>query len=134
MAAQPAEYAGAVSQPPQGPHDPVEGSFPLQPYRPSMELDPEMRKRALERIEARQEWRQHATVYALVMTLLTVIWLVTSGIGTYFWPVWPMMGWGMGVALHGASLVLDKEPTEEEIAAEAAKLRKRLGRPDHPED
>ena len=99
-----------------------------------MELDPEMRKRALERIEARQAWRQHFTVYALIMTLLTVIWLVTGGIGTYFWPVWPMMGWVVGVAIHGASLVLDKEPTEKEIADEAAKLRKRLGRPDHPED
>ncbi len=123
-----------VTQPPDGPHDPVEGSFPLQPYRPSTELDPEMRKRALARIEQRKEFRQHLSIYLIIMTMLTLIWLVTSGWGEYFWPIWPMMGWGVGVAIHGASLALDKEPTEKEIAEEAARLRKRLGRPDHPED
>ncbi|ANS80526.1 putative tRNA synthetases class I [Serinicoccus hydrothermalis] len=123
-----------MSQPPQGPTDPVEGNFPLQPYRPSTELDPEMRKRALAKIEARQEWRQHFMMYALIMGLLTLIWLVSGGFGEYFWPIWPMMGWGIGVAIHGASLTFDREPTEKEIAEEAAKLRKRLGRPDHPED
>ncbi|WP_151526213.1 2TM domain-containing protein [Serinicoccus kebangsaanensis] len=123
-----------MTQPPDGPHDPVEGSFPLQPYRPSTELDPEMRKRALARIEQRKEFRQHLSIYLIIMTMLTLIWLVTSGWGEYFWPIWPMMGWGVGVAIHGASLALDKEPTEKEIAEEAARLRKRLGRPDHPED
>ncbi|OLT45104.1 hypothetical protein BJF86_10510 [Serinicoccus sp. CNJ-927] len=93
-----------------------------------------MRKRALAKIEARKEFTLHLAVYWIVMTLLVLIWLVTSGWGEYFWPIWPMMGWGVGVAIHGASLAIDKEPTEKEIADEAAKLRKRLGRPDHPED
>ncbi|GAA4883039.1 hypothetical protein GCM10025788_23440 [Serinicoccus chungangensis] len=126
------EYAGTVSQPPQGPHDPVGGSFPLQPYRPHTELDPEMRERALQRLQQRKEFAQHLSVYLIVMTLLTAIWLVT-GRG-YYWPVWPMMGWGVGVAIHATTLRLDREPTEAQIAEEAARLRRRLGRPDHPED
>jgi hypothetical protein len=32
------------------------------------------------------------------MALLWVIWLIT-GAG-YPWPVWPMLGWGIGVAGH----------------------------------
>ena len=36
--------------------------------------------------------------YLAVMALLWVIWLVT-GAG-YPWPVWPMLGWGIGVAGH----------------------------------
>ncbi len=44
--------------------------------------------------------RTHAIVYALVMAFLVVIWLVTSP-GGYFWPVWPMVGWGFGLAMHG---------------------------------
>jgi hypothetical protein len=36
--------------------------------------------------------------YLAVIALLWVIWLVT-GAG-YPWPVWPMLGWGVGVASH----------------------------------
>jgi Domain of unknown function (DUF1707)/2TM domain len=36
--------------------------------------------------------------YLAVMALLWLIWLVT-GAG-YPWPVWPMLGWGIGVAGH----------------------------------
>lgn len=125
-----------MSTPLPGPGDPVGDptSGPLQPYRPSAELDPEMRQRALQRLEAKKEFRQHLAVYACVMALLVGIWIVTGGLGSYFWPIWPMMGWGVGVAIHGSTLALDKEPSEAQIAAEASRLRKRLGRPDHPED
>jgi len=36
--------------------------------------------------------------YLAVIALLWLIWLVT-GAG-YPWPVWPMLGWGLGVAGH----------------------------------
>jgi hypothetical protein len=36
--------------------------------------------------------------YLAVMALLWLIWLVT-GAG-YPWPIWPMLGWGIGVAGH----------------------------------
>jgi Domain of unknown function (DUF1707)/2TM domain len=36
--------------------------------------------------------------YLAVMALLWLVWLVT-GAG-YPWPVWPMLGWGIGVAGH----------------------------------
>lgn len=93
-----------------------------------------MRKRALKRIQARRAFTRHATVYALVMTLLVIIWVMSGG--GYFWPVWPAAGWGFGLAMHGASLRWDREPTEEEIAAEAATLRrKRRGQPlEGPQD
>jgi Domain of unknown function (DUF1707)/2TM domain len=35
--------------------------------------------------------------YLAVMALLWLIWLVTSP-GGYPWPIWPMLGWGLGVA------------------------------------
>ena len=38
--------------------------------------------------------------YLAVIALLWVIWLVT-GAG-YPWPIWPMLGWGVGVAGHHA--------------------------------
>ena len=36
--------------------------------------------------------------YLAVMALLWLVWLVT-GAG-YPWPIWPMLGWGIGVAGH----------------------------------
>jgi uncharacterized protein DUF1707/2TM domain-containing protein len=41
----------------------------------------------------------HFRVYVAVQLLLVAIWALT-GAG-YFWPIWPFMGWGIGVALHG---------------------------------
>jgi len=35
--------------------------------------------------------------YLAVMALLVAIWVVT-GAG-YFWPVWPMLGWGLALAM-----------------------------------
>lgn len=121
-----------MSQPVDGPHDPMDTPFPLQPYRPSTELDPELRQRALKRLAQRKEFVQHLSIYGIIMALLVGIWLVTGM--DYFWPIWPMMGWGVGVASHGLTLRMDREPTEAEIAEEATRLRRRLGRPDHPED
>lgn len=106
---------------------------PLPSYRPPTELDPEMRKRALQRIENRRAFTTHLAVYAIVMVFLVTIWLVTSGLSTYFWPIWPMLGWGLGLALHGGSLLWDRPPTEQQIADEAAKIRQRLGH-DIPHD
>jgi len=47
----------------------------------------------------RRSLRSHAGSYFLVMGLLVAIWLLTSP-GHYFWPIWPMLGWGIGLASH----------------------------------
>jgi hypothetical protein len=53
------------------------------------------------RAERREQgFRAHATSYLLVMVMLVAIWLLTTP-GGYFWPVWPMLGWGIGLASHG---------------------------------
>ena len=47
----------------------------------------------------RRTLQTHAVVYALVMALLVFIWLTTGA--NYFWPQWPIVGWGLILALHG---------------------------------
>jgi hypothetical protein len=42
---------------------------------------------------------EHLRVYLAVQALLIAIWAVT-GAG-YFWPIWPLLGWGIGVVVHG---------------------------------
>lgn len=48
---------------------------------------------------AQLAFRLHLIVYLAVSALMIVIWMV-AGAGT-FWPVWPVVGWGLGVAAHG---------------------------------
>jgi hypothetical protein len=43
----------------------------------------------------RQRDRSHERAYLSTMLLLVIIWALT-GAG-YFWPIWPMLGWGIGV-------------------------------------
>jgi hypothetical protein len=45
------------------------------------------------------DFRDHLRTFLAVQLLLLGIWAVT-GAG-YFWPIWPFMGWGFGVLVHG---------------------------------
>jgi class 3 adenylate cyclase len=48
----------------------------------------------------RQSFKINLTLYVLVNVLLIGIWAASGG--GYFWPVWPILGWGIGVAGHAA--------------------------------
>lgn len=118
-----------MTEPPARPGDDVPRP-PLPSWQPPAAgadpaADPQLRAEALKRLQARKDFRTHVTVYLAVLGLLVGIWLV-SGAG-YFWPVWPAMGWGLAVVLHGASLAWDKEPTEAEIDAQARRILEQRG-------
>jgi class 3 adenylate cyclase len=51
----------------------------------------------------RQSFKNHLTVYLLVNVLLIAVWAASGG--GYFWPIWPILGWGIGLAVHGAPLI-----------------------------
>ena len=51
---------------------------------------------------AKEEFRSHLTTYLACQIGFVVIWALT-GAG-YPWFVWPMFGWGIGVACHAASV------------------------------
>jgi Domain of unknown function (DUF1707)/2TM domain len=65
------------------------------------DLPAERRDHSAARLRAkRRAHSAHVRAYVLVSLGLVAIW-VLSGAG-YFWPVWPIMGWGIGVASHTA--------------------------------
>lgn len=100
-----------------------------QPGPGPAQLDPGVREVALKRLADKKDFQQHLTIYGLVMTLLVVIWLLTGGWGEYFWPIWPMLGWGLAVAIHAGSVYFEHQhPTEEQIAREAEKVRRQQRR------
>lgn len=62
--------------------------------------DPRQRE-AMQRA-ARASVRLHLGAYLAGSLLMVGIWLAVGlgGGGWYFWPVWPIMGWGIGVLGH----------------------------------
>ena len=87
--------------------------------------------KARQRAEAKYRFFIHAGVYAAVMTLIVIINLVTSP--QQVWFVWPLIGWGFAVVLHGVrvflladrNLILDAM-TENELRQSSAS--KKFGR------
>jgi hypothetical protein len=54
--------------------------------------------RARRRVGIKIGFYTHALVFALVNTGLFVL---NSLIGGYRWSMWPLWGWGLGLAIHG---------------------------------
>lgn len=95
---------------------------PIEPYEPRAghgSIDPAVRKIAVERIEARRTFGRHLRTYVIMSAMFVAVWFFSGE--DYFWPVWPMLGWGLGLAFHALSL-RDGQITQEQIAAEAAKI------------
>ncbi|WP_158166288.1 DUF1707 domain-containing protein [Mycolicibacterium smegmatis] len=64
------------------------------------------RRREAQLRAARMSVRLHLAAYLAGSVLMLGIWLAVGlgGGGWYFWPVWPIMGWGIGVASHAIPL------------------------------
>jgi len=56
---------------------------------------------AQKRAGAKLRWFVHAAVYVLVNLFLFVL---SSETGRNRWSIYPAMGWGLGLALHGISV------------------------------
>jgi len=81
-----------------------------------VESEQDRREWAIKRLKAKRGLRAHLTVYLLVSALLVAIWAVSGA--AYFWPVWPIAGWGIGVVMHGLGAFGQKPISEEEIRRE----------------
>jgi len=59
---------------------------------------------ARKRAGAKLGWYLHATVYVLVNLLIFA--MSKYAFGTRPWSVFPLLGWGLGLALHGVSVFM----------------------------
>ena len=84
--------------------------------------DEELRDLASTRLERRQEFYAHLLAYVLVNGMLVAIWAM-SGAG-FFWPIFPIMGWGIGIAFHAWDTFRRGEPSEARVQREMERLRR----------
>jgi hypothetical protein len=56
------------------------------------------RESAIKRLKAKSDFRTSLIAYVLVNSFLVVVWVLGDG-GT-FWPIFPIAGWGLGLAFQ----------------------------------
>jgi hypothetical protein len=81
----------------------------------------ELRDQAITRIKEKRDFKQHLSVFVIVNLVLNVIWALTS-YGGYYWPIWPLLGWGIGLFFHGYNVYTVKPIGEDEIQREMRNL------------
>ncbi len=80
------------------------------------------RQVAIDRITAKRDFKIHVAVFAVANLVFVVGWLLT-GPPSYFWPIWPFLGWGLGLAYHGWCVYARKRPiSDDDIEREMHKI------------
>ncbi len=79
--------------------------------------EPDMRERAIKRLKKRRDFHGHVLIYTLVNAFLVVIWAVTNPDG-FFWPIFPIVGWGIGVIMNAWDVYFAEDFDEEDIERE----------------
>ena len=96
-------------------------------YNATSEADLKLMKLAKRRVKAKKEFVWHLASYVLVNIFLVFIYITTSGFMGYFWPIWPITGWGLGLAFHGVALVLmlsDSTSSDNRVIEEYNRLKR----------
>ena len=92
-------------------------------------LTPEAIERvARRRAGAKLGWYMHAVVYVLVN--LVIFSISRYGFGSRPWSVFPLLGWGLGLALHGISVFVlgtGSGLRERMVQKERERLQRELG-------
>jgi len=81
-----------------------------------------LRDQAVARLRKKRDFKTHLVIYVAVNAMLIVIWAVTSD--GFFWPIFPLLGWGIGVVANAWDVYGRKPFGEDEIRRESERLRR----------
>jgi hypothetical protein len=87
----------------------------------TFQSEEELRAAAVKRLKDKRDFKAHLIAYVTVNLLFVAIWIATSP--GFFWPVFPLFGWGIGIAFHAWD-VYSRPVSPEKIAAEMDRLRR----------
>ena len=83
--------------------------------------DDALREQAIVRLKKKRDFATHVFVYVLVNAFLVAIWAFTSA--DFFWPIFPILGWGIGLGANAWDVYGRKPISEGEIEQEMSRLR-----------
>lgn len=79
--------------------------------------DSELRQAAVTRLRKKRDLQAHVIAYVTFNLLLIGIWSITGHAG-FFWPLIPLLAWGIGVAFHIWDVYSPEHPSEARIQKE----------------
>jgi hypothetical protein len=82
----------------------------------------ELRALALKHLKDKRDFQAHLISYLTVNLLLVGIWWATGA--SFFWPIFPILGWGIGIVFHGWD-VMSPGPGPRQVQEEMERLRRR---------
>lgn len=83
----------------------------------------DLRNRAITSLKKKRDFTTHVFMYVTINAALVAIWAITSA-GGFFWPIFPMLGWGIGVIANAWDVYGRKPLSEAEIRHEQERLRR----------
>jgi hypothetical protein len=86
------------------------------------QTEEQLREQAIKVAHKKRDFRTHVVAYVLVNALLIGIWAVTGA--DFFWPVFVLGGWGIGLAFNAWDVYGRSPLTESEIQREMQRLRR----------
>jgi hypothetical protein len=81
----------------------------------------QLREEALKSLRKKRDFKTHLLMYVVVNAFLIGIWAVSDG--GFFWPMFVLGGWGIGLIGNAWDVYGRKPITEDEIRREAERMR-----------
>lgn len=95
-----------------------------------LDTNDDINRLARKRSGAKLGWYTHAVVYLVVNLFLLA--MSEYGMGHRHWAIYPALGWGLGLTLHGVAVFVlgsGSELRERMNEKERQRIRKRRGQP-----
>jgi hypothetical protein len=87
-----------------------------------VDTDAALREQAVVRLKKKRDFHAHVLVYTLFNAFFVGIWFFTGSEG-FFWPIFLILGWGIGLILNGWDVYRRPDFTEAQIRREIHHMR-----------
>ena len=81
----------------------------------------QLRQLAISQLRKKRGLQAHLLAYLTVNLFFNAIWCLTTP-GGFYWPVFPLLGWGIGLAFNVWDVYRPDRPSEEDIEREMQRL------------
>jgi uncharacterized membrane protein YdjX (TVP38/TMEM64 family) len=87
----------------------------------------DIRAEARKRLKSKNDFKILVAIFAVVILILIAIWLLSSGWGSYFWPIWPILGMSIAAVFAGLDAygVTRKFISEADVDAEVDRMTRK---------